>query len=238
MKLKSPALLLYFFAYVLYLFFFRLKVDEELALLFKPMIIASVFFYYIFSKITEKKSKTHFLILGILFIADNVNLLTETLFYQMALSLYLVVLFIFLYQIIKDSKLIKKNSKLDTYLGLSIIIGALIFLVLKFVSIYLVKHKFHSYYFIINYIVVFVCVLIFSLYNFFKHKTQSSRFLLLTLLSLFLSDVFYVINQYYFPNKFFIITACLLELPCYYLLVNYFIKRDIELYELNDNVSG
>lgn len=237
MNLKSPALILYFFSYVLYLFFFRFE-DKEIALVFKPMIVASIFFYYYFSTKVVKKDKLHFLILGILFIADNVNLLMETIFYQMALSLYLVVLFIFLYQILKDSKLIKENSKFGRYLGLTIFIGALAFLILKVVSIYIVTNKFHSYYFITNYIVVFLCVLIFSIYNYFKHKTVSSKYLLLTLLALFVSDLFFVINSYYYQNKIILALACLVEVPCYYFLVNYFINRDVEKNELHNNISS
>ena len=202
------------------------------------MILASVFFYYYFSFNTKKKYYLHYVILGILFIADNVNLLLETVFYQMAISLYLVVLFLFMYLILKDSKLIKKGSKLDRYLGTAVIIGILSFLILKLVSIYIIKNKFHSYYFITNYIVVFTTVLIYSFYNFFKHKTLSSKYLLLTLLSLFLSDVFYVINKYYFPTKILVIIACLTELPCYYFLVKYFINRDIEKAKLDNNISS
>lgn len=231
MKLKSPALVLYFFSYILYLFFFRFE-DKEIALVFKPMIIASIFFYYFFSNKTVKKEKLHFLILGILFIADNVNLLMETIFYQMALSLYLVVLFIFLYQILKDSKLIKQNTKFGRYLGLTIFIGVLAFLILKIVALYVVKSKFHSYYFITNYIVVFLCVLIFSIYNYFKHKTASSKFLLLTLLSIFVSDLLFVTNTYYCSNKILVVLACVAELPCYFFLVKYFINRDFELNEI------
>lgn len=238
MNLKSPSIILYFFSYILYLFFFRLVEDKEIALVFKPMIIASIFFYYFFSNKTVKKEKLHFLILGILFIADNVNLLMETIFYQMALSLYLVVLSIFLYQILKDSKLIKENSKFGRYLGLAFFIGVLAFLILKVVSIYIVTNKFHSYYFITNYIVVFVCVLIFSIYNYFKHKTVSSKYLLLTLLTLFISDLFFVTNAYYYKNKIILALACLVEVPCYYFLVNYFINRDVEKNKLHNNISS
>lgn len=238
MNLKSPALLLYFFSYLLYLFFFRLYIDKEMALLFKPMIIASIFFFYFFSDHSQRKDKLHFLILALLFVADNVNLLMETVFYQMALALYLVILFIFLFLILKDSKLIKKGSKVDRYLGVGIVVSAVIFVVLKIVSIYGVKHKFHSYYFILNYIVVFVSVLLFSFYNYFKHKTLSSKYLMLTLLTLFLSDLLYVVNKYYLPNDFFVAIACLVELPCYYFLVNYFINRDVENSVLKDNVSS
>lgn len=162
----------------------------------------------------------------------------ETVFYQMALALYLVILFIFLFLILKDSKLIKKGSKVDRYLGVGIVVSAVIFVVLKIVSIYGVKHKFHSYYFILNYIVVFVSVLLFSFYNYFKHKTLSSKYLMLTLLTLFLSDLLYVVNKYYLPNDFFVAIACLVELPCYYFLVNYFINRDVENSVLKDNVSS
>lgn len=238
MNLKSPALLLYFCSYLLYLFFFRLHIDKEMALVFKPMIVASIFFFYFFSNHSKKKNVLHYLILALLFVADNVNLLMETVFYQMALGLYLIILFILLFLILNDSKLIKRGSKVDRYLTVGLVVGAIVFLVMKIVSIYIVKYKFHSYYFILNYIVVFLSVLLFSFYNYFKHKTLSSKYLMLTLLSLFLSDLFYVVNKYYIPHEIFVIIACILEIPSYYFLVHYLINRDEEKINLENNISS
>ena len=229
--------------FVIFKFFEIYKIDVLKAIVVNYVIAFILGFLFSESNfsILEVPKQPWFLgsiFLGILFIADNVNLLLETVFFQMAISLYLVVLFLFMYLILKDSKLIKKGSKLDRYLGTAVIIGILSFLILKLVSIYIIKNKFHSYYFITNYIVVFTTVLIYSFYNFFKHKTLSSKYLLLTLLSLFLSDVFYVINKYYFPTKILVIIACLIELPCYYFLVKYFINRDIEKAKLDNNISS
>lgn len=238
MIFKNPSVILYFLAYMLYLFFFRFSKNMEMALVFKPMILASMFFYYLLSKKTRKKEIFHFLILGILFIADNVNLLLETVFYELALSLYLVVLSIFMYQILKDSKLIKEDTRWGRYFGLAVFIMVLAFMVLKIVSIYIVKADFQSYYFVVNYIVVFICVLFFSVYNYFKYKTTSSKFLLVVLLSLFFADLFSVIDTYYYQSTALKLISSIIEIPTYFLLVNYFINRDLELYGLNNNISS
>lgn len=228
MKIKNPALFLYFIAYVLYLYFFKINIDKEVALIFKPMILASISFYYFFNSQQIKKNKLHFFIIGLLFVADNANLLQETVFYQLALFLYMVVLFLFLYLILLDSKLLHKKVLIEKRLGL--VFGTLIFaaFVLKIISLYVVKHSFHSYYLIINYIIVFLSVLVFSLYNYFKFKTTSSKFLLLTMLSLLFADLTSVINVYYYKAPSLNYFSCIAEIPCYYFLVRYFLARDVE----------
>lgn len=109
LNLKNPALALYFVSFVLYLFFFKIYDDKEFALLFKPMIVTSISFYY-----------------------------------------------------------------------------------------------------------------------FFKKRTKSSKFLLITFLSLFGSDAFFVMYKYYTYNELWLYLGCLVEIPCYFFLVKYFIFRDQE----------
>jgi hypothetical protein len=156
------------------------------------------------------------------------NLFGEVLFHEISLGLYIFVLFILIYLIIKDSKLLIKGSTIEKYFGVIIVVFALIFIFAKLSTTYLLKTKIIHYYLILNYVIVFLSVLILSFYNFFVRKTRSSKFLTYTLLCLFFADFFSVINAYYFPSKFFVYTSCIFELPIYFLLINYFISRDAE----------
>lgn len=238
MKLKHPAIILYLLASALYLLFFRVQSEKELAILFKPMIVSSILYYYLVSRHSLKKPVLHYVILGIIFIADNVNLLLEKVFYHLALSLYMVVLFLFMYLILKDTKLISKGSTFEKLLKVIVSVGVLSFLILKLISVYVLTFKFSSYYFIIYYLVVFLVVFIFSFYNAIKLKLKSSKYLLITLSSIFFSDLFYVINTYYFNNKIILLLGCLIELPCYLFLLKYFMERDVENKLLNNNVAS
>ena len=227
MNKATPSLVLYFIFYILYLFFFKIIQDKETMLLFKPVILASITFYYInYSRV--KKNSLHFAVLAICFLSDNMNLFGEDLFHEISIGLYLVMLFILLYLIVKDSRLLVQGSSIDKYFGVIIVVLVLLFVFSKLTSTYLLKTKIHHYYFILNYIVVFLSVLILSFYNLFKRKTVSSKYLVATLMCLFFADLFSVINAYYFHNKVLVYVSCLSELPIYYFLIKYFINRDLE----------
>ena len=202
MNKTSPSLILYFLSFVFYLYFFRIIEDKETILLFKPIILTSITFYYInYSKV--RKNNLHFLIIALTFLSDNMNLFGEVLFHEISIGLYLIVLFVLLYLIVKDSRLLVKGSSIDKYFGVIIVVLVLLFVFFKLTSTFLLKTKIHHYYFILNYIVVFLSVLILSFYNLFKRKTMSSKYLVATLMCLFLADLFSVINAYYFHNKVF-----------------------------------
>jgi hypothetical protein len=156
------------------------------------------------------------------------NLFGETLFHEISIGLYVLVLFILLYLIIKDSKLLKEGSSFTKYLELIMVVFLVLFVFTKLVSTYVLKTKFIHYYLIVNYLVVFLSVFVLSFYNLFKIKSNSSRFLVATLMCLFVSDLFSVINTYYFSFKPLIYLSVITELPVYYFLIKYFINRDIE----------
>ena len=218
---------MHFVSFSLYLYFFEILGDKEISLVFKPMVVASIFFYYLFSS-ENIKSVYHYIILGLIFFADNIELLEETVFYQFGLTLHFITLCVLLYLIFRDTQLIKNDSKLDQYLGLIFLVFIICYILLKIISEFFIKSKFSSFYFVANYIAIFILVFVFAIYNFFKHKTKSSKFLVLCMLILFLSDLFFVINRYYYPNKILVVLSCLTELPTYYLLILYFINRDRE----------
>lgn len=227
MKNLSPSLILYFVSYILYLFFFKIMEDKETILYVKPIILASISFYYV-NQPYLKKNNLHYFIIGLTFIADNMNLFGEVLFHEVSIVFYIVVLFTLLFLIVKDSKLLENKRILNRYFGVLIVVLVVLFVFSKLTSIYNFKTKMHQYYLILNYIVVFLSVLILSIYNFIKWKNLSSKFLVATLSCLFLSDLFAVINSYYYTNRLLVYLSLISEIPVYYFLIKYFINRDLE----------
>lgn len=227
MKFINPSLLLYILASICYLFFFRIKGDVELMMLFKPLILTSITYYYItFSKI--KKYFLHFVIIILCFVSDSLNIFRDNFFHEVSIWIYILMFFVLFYLITKDSKLIKIGSSLDKYFGLLVFVGVLLFILTKITSNYIIKSNFHQYFIVLNYIVVFISVFVLSFYNLFKWKTLSSKFLVAMLVCLFLADFLSVINSYYFQLKSILYLSCVFELPIYYFMIKYFINRDIE----------
>lgn len=227
MSVKNVSLLLFLISAIVYTYFFRIVDNEEMATYFKPIIIPAIGFYYYVSK-TRRQNFLHYLILFLIFIADNANLFRDSAFYQTALTLFTIVLVLLIFLMIQDSKLIEKRSKFYKNLSIFFIAIGILFFVFKMLSIFVFKKEFAGYYFVTTYIIVFLGVFVFSLYNLFVRKTKSSKYIFLTLLSLLFSDFFAIIDMYYFPSKWLVYLSCLAGIPCYYFLVQFFINRDLE----------
>lgn len=150
----------------------------------------------------------------------------ETIFYQFAIFIYLIVLVILFFLIVKDAKIINQNSKLSKYLVLIFIVAIAFALITKITVVFIVKTKFHNYYLILNYIVFFVGVLVMSFYNFIKFKSKSAKFLLLGLGFMFFSDMLSVTKTYYLEYDIFVYLSMVLELPVYFFFAQFFIERD------------
>lgn len=228
-KFNNPAFILYVVAMLLYIYCSEINPKyENLALYCLPIILASIGFLYFSLNRNHKKSILHYLIIFLLFLSDNVGLLQMTFFYKMSLAFYTIVLLMLLYLIIKDSKLINADSKIGKYLGVTFGLGIILVFFFKLISIFIIKHDFHSYYFVVSYIVTFLSVLVLSFYNLFKRRTKSSKYLVLYLLTVFLADFLDALDMYYFHNKILVFFVSIIQLPSYYFLVLYFANRDIE----------
>jgi lipopolysaccharide export LptBFGC system permease protein LptF len=86
--------------------------------------------------------------------------------------------------------------------------------------------EFKEIFVVIGYVVMFLMVLLLSIYNALRFKSIASRFLLLTILCLFFSDVLIALNKYYSKNDILIYIACLIEIPVYYFLLKYLLYRE------------
>ena len=220
----SVALYVYFISYICYLFFYRVYDDMDIAFIFKPIIVPSIAFAYFFISKSSKIYLNLSLFL-VIFFADNLILLEEQDLKVFSTYLYLIAIGILFYYVVVDSQLFKKNQFLKKNFKY-FIISYLVLVILYKIASMSFNFQFKEIFVVIGYVVMFLMVLILSIYNALRFKSIASRFLLLTILCLFFSDIFIVLNKYYFKNDIFIYISCIIEIPVYYFLLKYLLYRE------------
>lgn len=227
--LEIVPLTIYFIVYFLYLFFERILEKSDYAVLVKPIIIPIVVFLYI----TNKSSKRQFLNLALLvliFISDNSTLLEIRSFYVYATIMYMLAVYVLLYYAILDMKYFIKRKYLKKKVGIVLlsIFGILLF---YWLIIFNPNDKLAEKFIVFQYLIVFVVLFLLSVFNYIQLKTKKNEYLFLTLLCIFLSDLFFSVHRYYNGHIIFKYLICFVEVPVYYFLLKYLLKKDKELIE-------
>ena len=161
----------------------------------------------------------------VIFFADNLILIEGRDIKVFSTYLYLIAIGILFSYVVKDSKIFKKNNFLKNNFNYFIIAYLSLVIFYKIASLTL-NMEFKEFFVVIGYIIMFLMVLILSIYNALRFKSIASRFLLLTILCLFFSDMFIVLNKYYFKKDIFIYISCIIEIPVYYFLLKYLLYRE------------
>ena len=220
----SAALYVYFISYLLYLFFFRVDKNLDLALIFKPIIIPSIAFAYFFITKATKIYLNLFLFL-VIFFADNLILLDGRDIKVFSTYLYLIAIGVMFSYVITDSKIFKRNLFLKNNFNY-FIIGYLSLVIFYKIASLTFDIEFKEIFVVIGYVVMFLMVLLLSIYNALRFKSIASRFLLIMILCLFFSDVLVALNKYYVKKEILIYIACIIEIPVYYFLLKYLLYRE------------
>lgn len=218
-------LIAYFFFYILYLLFDKILEMKDYALLVKPIIIPIIVFLYITNK-KSKRTLLNMVLLILIFISDNSALLEIRSFHIYATIIYLFCLVIFMYYAISDFQ-IKVNRK---KLAISLV-GLLLLSLLYVFFNYSFKDKAAEKFIVFEYMILFLLVFFASLFNFISQKTEKTKYLFLTILCLFLSDLCFSIHHYYNGHIALKFLIFIIEIPVYYFLLKYLLKRDGELIE-------
>ena len=215
--LEVIPLIFYFFFYLLYLLFDRILELKEYALLVKPIIIPIIAFLYI-------------TLLLLIFISDNSTLLEIRSFYVYATIIYMFSVFILLYYALLDMKFIIKNKFLKRNIGTVLLVIIITTLLYWFIS-YNAKEKVAEKFIVFEYMIVFLLLFIVSTFNYIQQKTKKTKYLFLTILCLFLSELCFSIHKYYNGHLVFKYFICFVEIPIYYFLLKYILKKDKEFIE-------
>ena len=224
--LEVVPLIAYFFFYFIYLLFDRILELKDYAVLVKPIIVPIIAFLYVTNK-NSKKNLLSIFLLVLIFMSDNSTLLEIRSFYVYAMIIYMFAVSILLYYALLDMKLIQKNDFLRknvAYILLTIISATLLY----WFYFYNPKERAAEKFIIFEYLIFFLLLFFMSTFNYIQQKTKQTRYLFLTILCLFLSELFFSIHKYYNGHIAFKYLICVIEIPVYYFLLKYLLRRDKE----------
>lgn len=233
MKNSKPALLLYIVSGILFLLSAIIN-SENLALISKPIVSSSMIFYYIH----ESKWKVSFwymTILILLFTGGIFNLFEDSL----ALTYVIVINFcaycILLGFIIK--RLFEINFKSLDNVNLSYIVLMTLFLgCLLYMCLFLVfdpNSELYAYIIFYGLMLLIMGILISILYT--LNHNQESYFLMMTILSFIICDLFYAVYYYYYDFILFRYLSIVCNILSFYFLVHYFLSNSTSRLKNEDN---
>lgn len=227
--LEVIPLIAYFVFYFLYLLFDRILEMKDYAVLVKPIIIPLIAFLYITNK-NSKRSLLNLFLLILIFISDNSILLEIRSFHIYATIIYFFCLMMLLYYALSDIKYFNKTSKNKSVLA-SVLIGVVVFSLVFMLLNYDFNSKSAEKFVAFEYMITFLVVLVIGTINGIRYKTKKAKYFFLTILCLFLSDLCFSIHKYYNGHVAFKFLIFIVEVPVYYFLLKYLLKRDKDIIE-------
>jgi hypothetical protein len=228
-ELELFPLIAYFIFYLLYLFFDVIVEQKDYAALVKPIFIPIIAFLYVTNK-NSKRTILNLIILVLIFISDNSTLLEIRSFHIYSTIIYVLVLSILLFYAILDMKyflIIQKNKNKFGIILVSIFILILCYWSYKFDP----TSKQAEIFIIYEYMIVSLFLIVISFTNFLKINSNTTKYLFLTILCMFLSEFCFSLKRYYDASSIFIYLFCFVEVPIYYFLLKYLIAKDMETIE-------
>lgn len=227
--LEFIPLVAYFLIYFLYLLFERIFELHDYAILLKPIILPIIAFLYIINK-RSKRTFLNFFLLILLFVADNSSLLEIRSLYVYSMLLYVFSEGVLCYYSVLDLSALTHKVNLKKHMGITFL-GLYVFYIVFVMFSCNLKDKTTEKHVVFTYMVVFLLLFVVSTFNFIVQKTKKTKYLFVTILCLFLSELFFSIDVYYNSHQLFKYLICLAELPVYYFLLKYLLERDQEFTE-------
>lgn len=219
----KPALLLYFIACLV----FMLSVifdSADLMLLSKPVILPSIFFYYV----QENKLRfnwSYFVIILLSFIGDMIAVVEPNDFFIIIASLTLVVYLIFLKGIIDElvSIRIRRLSKMHIF-TLFVCTFLLLYLLITSLGL-LIETQQQNLGVLVIYGMTLVSIGVVSVLNYMIKTSRATTFMLITSLAFVISDVFFILKKYFFEIEMFSYFNNLIQVLSYYFLTRYYLLK-------------
>ena len=217
MKVSTPSLIFYFLVCALTIFF-SLMGDDMSAIYAKSIVVPSIFIYFFIEnnyRLNFKKAAIFFFsfIGEIYYILDN-NLTEVT-----PMICFMLVYILLISMMLRDLdtiKFIKEKRTQILILVLFISVFILTILNLKFEDL-----QFNFSYFIVYGIILGIVTLL-TFTNFILKPSYSFFNLVLMSICFVFSDVFYLINNFYFPLTAFKVLGISTQVFSYYFMVQYF----------------
>jgi len=224
MKANTPALILYFFVCSLLIIFCLINMDWLIPYGKAIVIPAISYYYYVTNK--YKVDVTKAVIFVLCFIGDIIFLMDFEYYFMTSLLCFFVVYMLLLRYFIEDFRR-NKFRKIDI-LPISIVVILLGYLLITILNLKFDEAE--------NYYVTFflygltlavlgcVCIM-----NYISKGTTSAIHAVIMFICFLLSDIFYLIANYYYDLAIFRVIIIGTQLFSYYFMVNYFLFRQKEI---------
>ncbi|MFD2891453.1 hypothetical protein ACFS5J_05425 [Flavobacterium chuncheonense] len=227
---NKAALNVYLFSGILFLFSVVFE-SEMVALIFKPMIIPSIFFYYI--KATRRGVSIPFSIsLLLFFLGDMLFLISQNDFYELAMLFFLgayIFVNFFIFQDLFYLYKTKAFKRIDY--SFLIIFGALVLLVVTILELLETSSFFEGFAFLL-FGLELVLMGVMSAILYFNSKllyNKMSLFLVLSVAAFITSDLFFILDNKFYSLPVFELINASAQVGSYYLYVCYFLERSRQI---------
>jgi YhhN-like protein len=220
---NKPALILYFIACLVFMISIVFD-SNELMLLSKPIIAPAILFYYL----QEKKrdfSWYYIIITALFFIGDMVVLIDLKNLFITIVSIFFIAYLLFLKGLLDDLVTIRLKFMNKTHL-FSVLLCTffLVYLLMSSLDI-LIETKTPNLWLLVLYGIVLVLIGIISSLNYIFRTSRYTTFMILASLSFVISDVFYILKNYFNEIEIFNYLNNLTQVLSYYFLTKYFILK-------------
>ncbi|CAM3718903.1 hypothetical protein [Flavobacterium saliperosum] len=224
MDKSTPALILYFAASLVYVLSIVLELDTVITFLFKPMIAPAIFFYY------WQESKGKILLIPslvlLLFYIGDMMILIEYENLLVSLMILNLIAYMFLGSYLTKDLLKINNPKISSYTFLIICLIIVFLLSLLYLGLSIVFRSTDSNYgLLIVYGVTLVLLGIEAVTYYILKNDEASFFILLTIFSLVISDLFYVLYNHYAQFNVFVNINVFCQVLSLYFVIKYFLYR-------------
>lgn len=220
---NSATLYVYAFAGILFLLSIVLE-NEDIALIFKPIIIPTIFFYY-YKEVNGNVNSLFSISLFLFFIGDMLYLISLDDFFELGLMIFLLPYCVVLYFNKRDLLLIlkkKDNKRIDvTFLFVFVLLLGLLYQVLNSIDI----HTKTEFFFYLLFGLELVLMGVMSSMCYYNSNNRVNIFMLISVCLFIMSDLFFIMNKNIYSLMIFQFLNGLSQTLSYYFYVKYGVER-------------
>lgn len=225
MAKNNAALYVYIFAGIMFLLSIIFE-NEEIALVFKPVILPAIFFYY-YKEVKGDINNLFVASLFLFFVGDMLYLISLDDFFEIGLMVFLLPYLVVLIFNIRDLLIIlkkKDNKKKDiTFLFVFVILLGVLFQVLNNIDIH-TKTEF-VFYLLFGLELVLMGVIASMCY--YNSNNRANILMLITVGLFIMSDLFFIMNKNIYSLMIFQVLNGISQTLSYYFYVKYYTERTL-----------
>lgn len=223
MSKNSTAIYVYLFAGILFLLSIAFE-NEDIALVFKPMIIPAMFFHY-YKSVKGNMNSLFVASLFLFFIGDMLYLISLDDFFELGLLIFVLPYLIVLIFNIKDLRIIlnkKNNERIDyTFVLIFVLLLGVLYEVINNIDIQskteLIFYLFFGIELVLMGVLATMC--------YYNSNNKVNIFMLISVGLFILSDLFFIMNKNIYSLMIFQFLNGLSQTLSYYFYVRYGIER-------------